>query len=316
MKKISVIIPTKNRCTILKKVLLALEQQDCAKSEFEVIISDDGSTESTLLFLKEFQKQTRLDVKLLAGPGRCASFARNEAVRLACGEYVLFLDSDTIPRHDLVRRHIEHHRALEDHTICLVGQVIMAEELATPEQARQWEHMSEWDGGNVEIDWWKYRTGNTSLKRVLWERVSGFNEKLVAAEDTEFAYRLFKLGVRFFCDDRMVVVHYHPMGLDEYLKKADLYGRAVGEWYIQNRELRFQLVRRYGVPAPEMSILKKMKYAARSLAVNRLTIQIIIMFGRLLRKHWMNVSDAFYQCAYKYFTRRAFRKTIAHATMV
>ncbi|MBN1999983.1 glycosyltransferase [candidate division KSB1 bacterium] len=315
--KISVIIPTKNRCDILKKVLFALQMQDCAIQDFEVIVSDDGSSEKTLLFLKEFQKQTALNMKFLPGPGRSASYARNQAIRFASGEWILFLDSDTIPHSDLVRKHIQRHISMDDDSICLVGQVVMAEELDRPEQARQWEHRKDWNGGDLnEIKWWKYRTGNTSLKRYLWDRVQGFNERLVAAEDTEFAYRLFKLGIRFICDDQLVVTHYHPMNLNEYLEKAELYGQAVAEWYIQNRELRFQLVRRYGVPAPEMPMTKKIRYAIRSMIVNRLTIKTIVVIGRLFRRHWFHISDVLYQCAYRYFTRRSFKKTIAHATLV
>ncbi|MCL4498669.1 MAG: glycosyltransferase family 2 protein, partial [Chloroflexi bacterium] len=44
---ISVIIPTRNRADILDRCLRALERQTAPAGSFEVIVSDDGSTDDT-----------------------------------------------------------------------------------------------------------------------------------------------------------------------------------------------------------------------------------------------------------------------------
>jgi len=310
--KISVVIPTRNRYSALKRVLHALERQDSSRYSFEVIVVDDGSTDITPAFLAGFSKQTLLNFKYFIGKGESAGAARNYGVAQAKGEYLLFLDTDTIPGSDVVRKHLQLQNKFADSPVCIMGRVTMSPELVVETQARVWE--TELHVGHdrlEEVDWWTYRTANTSFKRELYNRCGGFNPKLVAAEDTELAYRLNQLNVRFYYDDTIHAVHYHPMTIRDYLRKGDMYGRAVAYWYAKDPELRPALAQRYGVYAMEISSTKKMKYLLRTIFVNRLTLPIIVMLGKKSRKFWFELSDNLYKCAYRYQVRRAFRESLA-----
>ena len=53
--QISVVIPTFNRCTLLRQCLDSLERQTLDHSAFEVIVVVDGSTDGTEAFLKDYQ---------------------------------------------------------------------------------------------------------------------------------------------------------------------------------------------------------------------------------------------------------------------
>ncbi len=310
--RISVVIPTRNRAAALKRVLYALEKQDSSRYSFEVIVVDDGSTDITPAFLASFAAQTPLNFKYLLGKEGSAGAARNLGVSRASGDYILFLDTDTIPGSDLVRKHLSLQNKFANSPVCIMGRVSMSPELEVVSQARLWEtELDAGDGRLEKVDWWTYRTANTSLKRELYQQIGGFNPKLIAAEDTELAYRLAQRNVRFYYDSSIHAVHYHPMTIDDYLFKGTMYGQAVACWYGESPELRKDLAKRYGIYAVEISTGKKIKYLLRAIFVNRFTLPFIVLCGRTCRNIWFQVSDSLYKCAYRYRVRRAFRESLS-----
>ena len=177
--KISVIIPTRDREHELGKVLTALENQDCGPASYEVVVVDDGSVDNTVSRLRKLARASRTTIRFISTQNRSAGGARNLGIRRARGEYILFLDADTIPSVDLVRRHLQLQNRFNGTPTCLVGRVRMSPDLARPEQARMWE--TEWkseirDGG--EISPWDYRTANTSMKRSHLLKIGGFDAAL------------------------------------------------------------------------------------------------------------------------------------------
>ena len=92
MKKYSVIVPVYNRPKELEELLESLSLQ--SYSNFEVIIIEDGSTETGENVVKSYSD--RLDIlyyyKDNSGPGD----SRNVGMQKANGEYLLFFDSDCL----------------------------------------------------------------------------------------------------------------------------------------------------------------------------------------------------------------------------
>lgn len=101
---LSVIIPIYNEAEavqgVLESLLAGLKQ---VPGESEIIVVDDGSTDHTAAFVAARFPEVRLLQRSGLGPG----LARNAGVAEACGEVVMFLDSDDVwlPGHvsDLVR---------------------------------------------------------------------------------------------------------------------------------------------------------------------------------------------------------------------
>jgi glycosyltransferase involved in cell wall biosynthesis len=90
MPLFSVIIPTFNRAALLERALDSVWRQTFR--DFEVIVVDDGSTDSTDLVLERFADRLVAVRQENAGP----SAARNRGAALATGEYLAFLDSDDL----------------------------------------------------------------------------------------------------------------------------------------------------------------------------------------------------------------------------
>lgn len=90
-KRISVIIPVYNKEDYIRRCLDSVTASDF--DGLEIICTDDGSTDSSLVILNEYKaKDPR--VKVIALEHKNAAAARNAGLDAAEGEYVHFLDAD------------------------------------------------------------------------------------------------------------------------------------------------------------------------------------------------------------------------------
>ena len=95
---VSVVIPTYNRAELLLEALESVRMQ--TYRPIEVLVVDDGSTDSTRLKLSEWSDQhaqgggLRLWNLHQDRAGACT--ARNRGLQASCGEFIQFLDSDDL----------------------------------------------------------------------------------------------------------------------------------------------------------------------------------------------------------------------------
>ena len=100
--KVSVIIPTYNEEKVIVNCLESLSKQ--TYEDFEIVIVDDGSKDSSKLKVKNAKLQFKIkNLKLLSqrhsGPG----VARNLGARHAGGEILVFVDSDMTFEKDFIK---------------------------------------------------------------------------------------------------------------------------------------------------------------------------------------------------------------------
>ncbi len=89
MVKISVILPVYNGSKYIKKSIESVLNQTF--HDFELIIVNDGSCDNTLDIITSFNdKRIKIINQSNQGPGA----ARNNALKIAKGKYIMFLDSD------------------------------------------------------------------------------------------------------------------------------------------------------------------------------------------------------------------------------
>jgi GT2 family glycosyltransferase len=92
-KRVSVIIPTFNRCALLRRAIGSVIGQ--THSDLEILIVDDGSTDDTANMLRrDYGNDIRIKVIWQENQGVCR--ARNRALDAAEGDFIAFLDSDDI----------------------------------------------------------------------------------------------------------------------------------------------------------------------------------------------------------------------------
>ncbi len=93
MIKLSIIIPVFNVEKYIKKCIDSVLTQDLKLKEYEIIIIDDGSPDKSVEIIKKLMKSNP-QIKLISQKNRGLGGARNTGLRLARGNYILFLDSD------------------------------------------------------------------------------------------------------------------------------------------------------------------------------------------------------------------------------
>lgn len=111
---ISIIIPAYNVDKYIDECLESCCRQDILISEYEIIIVNDGSVDKTLE-LAERWASSHENIRLISQVNKGLSEARNTGIEAACGEYLMFVDSDdTISDNILGRLVAEIHRHQPD----------------------------------------------------------------------------------------------------------------------------------------------------------------------------------------------------------
>jgi glycosyltransferase involved in cell wall biosynthesis/peptidoglycan/xylan/chitin deacetylase (PgdA/CDA1 family) len=198
--KLSVVVPTYNRCDVLiSRTLPAIFEQDLPVTEYEIVVVVDGSTDGTIEALREVRPPGTL--RIVEQPNRGPSVARNNGIQAARGDLLLFLDDDIICGPHLLKRHVGAH--VEPEAIVAYGPISVAPE--TPPSIlkyanetwyqKYYGHLDSQNGLKWPED--VYLISNSSLPRATLIACGGFDENMPAKEDYELGLRLWKMGVQF-----------------------------------------------------------------------------------------------------------------------
>lgn len=116
MAKVSVIVPVYNIEVHLKQCLDSIVAQTI--NDLEIICVDDGSTDTSLQILQKYAAEDsrfRIITQANAGPGA----ARNAGLKIATGEFLIFLDSDDWFEADFLELMVKRaEETAADVTIC------------------------------------------------------------------------------------------------------------------------------------------------------------------------------------------------------
>lgn len=236
----TVIIPTRNRETLLREVLSALETQHDAPS-FEVVVVDDGSTDGTRQWLAT---PPFAGVRVITQPARGPAAARNRGLQEARGRRVAFLGDDTIPDARWLNHHREGHaRAGHDPHVAVLGRIVWHPRISvTPFLEHIGERGAQFGFGLIadqeDVPFNFFYTANISLDRDF-ARAERFDERFPSAawEDIELAYRLSKRGLRIRYHAAARVAHDHSTTLRRFLKRQERVGYAAVIMFEQHPEL-------------------------------------------------------------------------------
>ncbi|GEM_PF-450554 len=104
MQKVSIIMPAYNVACFIKESILSIQNQKY--KNWELIIINDGSTDSTLAVLKGMDHDDkRIQVYSQANKG--VSAARNWGISLATGDLIAFLDGDDLWHPSFLRNMVQ-----------------------------------------------------------------------------------------------------------------------------------------------------------------------------------------------------------------
>lgn len=229
---LAVVIPTYNRCDALKQCMKHLEEQ--ARKDFEVVIVDDGSTDSTEAWVSDYLKRTPLALRYFrqenSGPAR----ARNFAISVIEAPITLLIGDDIFPTSQFTAFHMQLHEQRPEASIVGLGLTVWAEEgqQITPFMRWQDTHGAQFLYGEliagVKPDWKHFYTSNLSLKTSLL-RIFPFDESFpyAAMEDIEAACRIeAEHGLEMVFLRDAVARHLHPMSFPGACRRMEKIGES------------------------------------------------------------------------------------------
>lgn len=218
--KLSVIIPVHNGGEDLRDCLKALTT--CERLPDEIIVVDDGSTDSSEDVASESGGLVLRQEKLRLGPAK----ARNRGAARAHGDILVFIDADVVVHQDTLRV-IEHYFAAHPEIAALFGSyddkpahrsmVSLYKNL----QHHFVHHHSKQDASS-------FWTGAGAIRRDVFLKLGGFNESYSrpSIEDIELGLRLKAAGYRVWLCADVQVKHLKRWNLLS-LVRSDIFDRAV-----------------------------------------------------------------------------------------
>lgn len=109
-RSMGVVISTYNNPKWLEKTLWGYLNQRFEAVPYEIIVADDGSTESTRELIARYSGEFPKKIKHIWQPddGFQKSRILNKAIMAAESEYLVFTDQDCVPRGDFLESHYRH----------------------------------------------------------------------------------------------------------------------------------------------------------------------------------------------------------------
>jgi glycosyltransferase involved in cell wall biosynthesis len=229
--RISVLVATHDRPELLRACLASLAGQTLDRSEFEVVLVDDGSRDPVLPpVVDELAGRLAIVGVGIRHAGRAA--AKNLAVMLARAPVVLFFDDDDRAAPDYLERHLSGHDARPGEAVAVLGHTDWAPELArspvmhyVTDVARMMFAYERLRDGQV-LDWRGFWEGRVSCKRSLLLRYGLHDQRLDYSIDVELAWRLRGTGLRVVYDASAVSLMARPVGVDDFGARSEAKGRA------------------------------------------------------------------------------------------
>jgi glycosyltransferase involved in cell wall biosynthesis len=225
----SVIIPTRNRRTMLMRTLESLNRQDVGPDEFEVVVVLDGTEDDSEASLRLHQPKHGL--RWVSQPQAGLAGARNAGAKHAANEVFLFYDDDMEAGPGLVRAHLDAQRAHGE--VIVQGYYPMAPTylhggaaLAYDRSHRQAIAALE-ASPDAALGIWG---GNISMRRDVFLRVGGFdptNFRDYGAEDTDFGLRAAAAGVPVVLARDAIALHMRSCGYAGHRRQGFAEGRSL-----------------------------------------------------------------------------------------
>jgi glycosyltransferase involved in cell wall biosynthesis len=220
---VSAIVATYNRADVVGQAIESILGQ--TYENIEVIIVDDGSTDSTHEVLRQFGNRLRVFRQENAGPAA----ARNRGIAAARGEIISFLDSDDTWLQEKTERQVALLERAGNSVPCCVCDADLKSTnrptlgsfqnslLTTSEKEGLWLNAPQ-----VLMNRFMLFNQTVAVRRWALDKIGGFDERLRYMEDYDLALRLSLLGPFAFINEPLVNYNLGSTGslADEALQKT------------------------------------------------------------------------------------------------
>jgi glycosyltransferase involved in cell wall biosynthesis len=197
--KISVVIPTYQRCTLLIKCIEAILQQDFDRRSFEVVVVTDGpdpTLKQLLVHLPvEFTQLQVISLSTKHGPAA----ARNAGWQNAIGELIVFTDDDCIPDAKWLSNYWSAFENRTQEAIAFSGKTVVPINRIPTDYELNISRLAEAE----------FITANCACSKKALELTNGFDEAFTMAwrEDSDLQFRLLNENIPIITVQDAIVTH-------------------------------------------------------------------------------------------------------------
>lgn len=178
----SIIIPCLNEANYIKSLLQSLEKQNFSHEDFEIIVVDNGSSDSTIQTVLNFYKSSSLNLRVERCPKRGVSRAKNLGAQKAKGKYLIFIDADNTVRPDFLSTISLKHSKGE-----LAGTIRL---LSNKNLSFGYIVFILLEVTKVAL---KRPFGKSFMSKDVFKMAGGFNEEIQLGENVDFLLRVKKV---------------------------------------------------------------------------------------------------------------------------
>lgn len=194
-KLVSVIVPVYNKDKYIEECIESICKQ--SYSNLQIIIVDDGSTDSSMKICENLQKKDRR-IKIIKNKHKGAVYSRKCGVKNATGEYVTFVDSDDYISEKLIELLLSYMTQCTDmvssnmYAVSSDAKVIMKSSL--PHGVYQKEQLNNISNKLIYNEdknmWGVFQSLSAKLFRrnKLWEIIKDENDNLSLGDDAAVVY--------------------------------------------------------------------------------------------------------------------------------
>ena len=226
--KISVIVPVYNAPGGLSETLNSLVDQDISRKDFEIIVVDNRSTDSTWETAAAFQKKYPGLIKIYKEESILSSYAaRNKGIRMASADVLAFIDADMTADSNWLRdglKFMEKERS--DYAFFRIENYSKSDKEGLISKYTRLKEFPQEE--YVEVH--KFGTvGSLITRREIFERFGYFDSRLISGGDREFGNRLYEAGVALDLNMDITLRHPTRSTFKSIVKKAFRVGRGIGQ---------------------------------------------------------------------------------------
>jgi glycosyltransferase involved in cell wall biosynthesis len=237
---VSIIIPTYNRPESLRRCILSLVSLDADRSQFEVIVVDDGSANNCESIVEK--ESSDLHLVFLRQENQGPAAARNLGASHAKGRYLAFLDDDcSLPKDwfAIVPRFLDEHTMLGGQTINMLTKNIFS--IASQELVDYLYGYFSKNSSEAQF----ITSNNMIVPASLFMEIGGFSVEFTkaAAEDRDFCDRWLLAGQSTRYSSEIVVEHWHDLTFRQFLQQHFGYGLGASIYHMMRGARRATSIR-------------------------------------------------------------------------
>ena len=197
---ISVIIPVFNGAKTIKETIDSILNQ--IFQNLELIIIDDGSKDTTLEVVKSFSDSR---IKVFSYPNAGLSASRNRGISQAKGEYISFIDADDLWTPDKLESQWKALQKNPQAAIAYSWTDYIDESSKFIKSGRRIKVNGDAFSKLLLINFLE-NGSNPLIRQEAFEKIGGFDESLLAAEDIDMWLRL-AANYEFVCVEKSQILY-------------------------------------------------------------------------------------------------------------